>query len=107
MNSKGWDTLVHFLRIKKINFIKAWHTDRKHNVEKYEAEEVFWNYPIYKMSKIVTNDRRRYLAYGETDEGRLLVVVYEIENVNEVTIITAREMEQEEKRYYYKNRRDM
>ena len=98
--------MVHYLRIKTINFIKAWHADRKHNVEKYEAEEVFWNYPVYKISKVVADDKRRYLAYGETDEGRLLVVVYEVENIHEITVITAREMEPEEKRYYHKNRRD-
>lgn len=99
--------MVHFLRIKKINFIKAWHADRKHNVEKYEAEEVFWNYPVYRKSKIVASGKSRFLAYSETDEGRLLVVVYEVENVSEITIIAAREMEQEEKRYYHKNRRNI
>jgi len=46
----------------------------------------------------------RYIALGESDEGRFLVVVYEIVSVNEILIITAREMEPEERRQYLKRR---
>lgn len=98
--------MVHYLKLKTINFIKTWHADQKHNVEKYEAEAVFWNDPVYKLSRLSDQGKKRFVAFGETDEGRQLVVIYEIESVNEITVVTAREMEPEEKRYYNKNRRD-
>lgn len=100
---KGCANLVHYLKLKKIGFIKNWHADRKHNVEKYEAESVFWNDPLYRRSR-EERGQTRYLALGETDEGRLLIVVYEIITVNEILIITAREMESEERRQYDKRR---
>ena len=34
-------SLVHYLKLKKIEFIENWHADWKHNVEQYEAEAVF------------------------------------------------------------------
>ena len=95
--------LVHYLKLKKIGFIKNWHADRKHSVEKYEAEAVFWNNPVYRRSR-EEHGKTRYLALGETDEGRMLIVVYEIISVNEILIITAREMETDERRQYEKRR---
>ena len=102
-NLKGCAILVHYLKLKKINFIKSWHADRKHNVEKYEAEAVFWNDPFYRRSREIHGETR-YLALGETDEGRYLVVVYEIISATEILLITARDMEPEERRQYVKRR---
>ncbi len=70
-----------------------------------KAAAIFWNDPIFRYSR-TEKGKQRYLALGETDEGRLLIVVYEIISVNEILIITAREMEPEERKYYFKNRRD-
>lgn len=42
-----------------------------HNVEIHEAEAVFDNKPL-----IVRVQERKYLALGQTDEGRYLVVVF-------------------------------
>ena len=93
--------MTHYLNIKKFSYIKSYHADWKHNVQKEEAAEVFDNEPIYRRSR---NEQgiTRYLALGETYEGRLLVVVYEIVNVNEILIITAREMTFAERRQYFK-----
>ena len=74
-------------------------------LKKYEAESVFWNDPIYRRS-CDTHGNTRYLALGETEEGRLLIVIYEIVTVKEILIITAREMEPDERRQYFKNRKD-
>jgi uncharacterized DUF497 family protein len=95
--------LTHYLDIKKFSYIKNYHADWKHNVQKEEAAEVFDNDPIFKHSG---NEQgiTRYLAYGETYEGQLLIVVYEIVSVNEVLIITAREMTSTERQYYNKRK---
>jgi uncharacterized DUF497 family protein len=95
--------LTHYLKIKKFSYIKNYHADWKHNVQKEEAAEVFDNDPIFKHSRS-EQGITRYLAYGETYEGRLLLVVYEIVSVNEVLIITAREMTSTERHYYNKRK---
>jgi uncharacterized DUF497 family protein len=98
---KGNIALTHYLNIKKFSYIKSYHADWKHNVQKEEAAEVFDNEPIYRRSRS-EQGIIRYLGLGETYEGRLLVVVYEIVNANEVLIITAREMTSIERRQYFK-----
>lgn len=93
--------MTHYLKIKKFSYIDNYHADWKHNVQREEAAEVFDNEPVFKRSGNA-HGITRYLAYGETYEGRLLMVVYEIVSVNEVLIITAREMTATERQYYNK-----
>ena len=66
----------------------------RHQVVPEEAEEVFLN------RHIVRNTRDgRYQAFGQTDEGRYLLVVY-IQKKGRIRIITARDMTSSERKYF-------
>ncbi|MCL4830987.1 MAG: BrnT family toxin [Caldilineaceae bacterium] len=66
-----------------------------HGVEPYEAEEVITNRPRLKRG-----GEGKYLAYGQTDEGRFLVVVFAPKAGNRIRVVTARDMTPIEKRRY-------
>jgi len=66
-----------------------------HGVEPYEAEETITNRPRLKRS-----GKGKYLAYGQTDAGRFLVVVFAPKSGNRLRVITARDMTSTEKRWY-------
>ncbi|KUK36975.1 MAG: Uncharacterized protein XD66_0321 [Thermacetogenium phaeum] len=67
----------------------------RHNIEPDEAEEVFANFPLYRRAK--TN---RMAAYGQTDGGRYLFVVFERKPSGVIRVVTAREMSLSERRCY-------
>ncbi len=63
-----------------------------HGVEPYEAEEVMDNKPL-----ILRAGKDKYLAYGQTDTGRYLLVVFALKENDRLRVITARDMTQTEK----------
>ena len=73
----------------------------KHNVENRECEQVFFNRPL-----IVLEDpehsisEKRWAAFGKTDTGRLLVVIFKRRN-NLIRIISTRGMNKKERKFYY------
>jgi len=72
-----------------------------HQVHWFEAEQAIINRPIaltddYKHSDIES----RYIALGSTNVNRLLSVVFTIRR-DKVRVISARDMDIEEKRQYY------
>lgn len=67
----------------------------RHNVEPEEAEEILYNRPLIRKSY-----QNRYAAYGQTNNGRFLVVIYMKKSLNIIRIITARDMESKERRLY-------
>ena len=71
----------------------------EHKVSYAECEKVFFNQPLiipdYKHSK----EETRYYALGRTNKGRKLFVVFTIRN-NLIRIISARDMNQKERRVY-------
>jgi uncharacterized protein len=72
----------------------------RHNTYPNEIEEVFYN--KYKLRK---TKLERFLLYGVTDAGRYLFIVFIIKkknNRNIARVISARDMKQQEKRYYHK-----
>jgi len=71
----------------------------EHGVNALEAEEVFFDKPVY-----LKHGRDRYVVFGVTEEGRYLFVVFCRKDKNLIRIITAREMTQKEKRSYKKRR---
>lgn len=80
------------------NIEKNW---LKHQVSKYECEEVFFNHPLLtagdpKHSK----SEQRYYVLGQTDLGRLLFMAFTIRN-GKIRVISARDMSRKEKRKYY------
>jgi len=81
-----------------------WNRDKirqKHKVEVYECEEVFF----CKHLKIVPDEshsitEKRFYAYGYTDSSRLLFVVFTVRGGG-VRVISARNMNKKERRWYH------
>ena len=72
----------------------------KHHVEDWECEQVFFNEPL-----LVLDDpkhslvERRWAAFGRTDGGRLLVVIF-AKRDKLLRVISAREMNRKEILFY-------
>jgi uncharacterized DUF497 family protein len=71
-----------------------------HGIEPEEAEEVFAGAPFYRRTK-----RGHYAAFGPTQSGRLLVVVFEMKSGGLARVITGWDMDRAERRYYQQQRR--
>lgn len=78
---------------------------KKHGVEPIESEQVFYNDPVYFCDEKHSQKEERYFAYGITDSGRKLFVVFTIRN-NKIRIISARDQNQKERRAYEKAKID-
>src|SRR4030066_1401857 len=74
----------------------------KHNVQNWECEQVFFNKPL-----LVLEDpghsvaEKRWAAFGKTDLGRLLMVIF-TKRGNLLRIISARDMNNKERRFMKK-----
>ena len=75
----------------------------KHHVEDWEREQAFFNEPL-----LVLDDpkhslvERRWAAFGRTDGGRLLVVIF-TKRDKLLRVISAREMNRKEILFYEEN----
>ena len=75
----------------------------KHNVENWEFEQIFFNEPL-----IILDDpehsfsEKRWAAFGKTDAGRLLTVIF-TKRSNLIRAISARDMNRKERKFYEKN----
>ena len=73
----------------------------KHHVSQDEAEQVFFNRPRYRFVESGhRQDEDVYSASGQTDAGRYLIVFFIGKAHNAALIISARDMDAKEKRYY-------
>jgi hypothetical protein len=72
-----------------------------HHVTQDEAEEVFFNRPKYRF---VESGHRQgedvYSASGQTDAGRCLIVFFIYKFANTALILSARDMDDKERRRY-------
>ena len=75
----------------------------EHNVSPEEVEECFFNPYVWKRKK---RSRKRYYLYGQTNGGRYLFIVFELYPSGIVRPISARDMEEAERRYFKRQRRD-
>ena len=72
----------------------------KHHVENWECEQIFFNEPL-----IILEDpkhslsEKRWAAFGKTDAGRLLTIVF-TKRGNLLRVISARDMNRKERKYY-------
>jgi uncharacterized DUF497 family protein len=73
-----------------------------HNVLPEEVEELLFNDENPPL--IMRGKDGRFLAYGETEGGRLLFVVWVFKN-RKTRIVTARDMSKKEKRFYQRRKR--
>lgn len=72
----------------------------KHNVVNSEAEQVFFNQPLFVFDdEVHSKNEKRYGALGQANNGRLLAIFFTIRN-NKIRIISARNMSSKDKKVY-------
>ena len=73
---------------------------RAHNVEWWECEEVFLNFPLY-LSPDVKHSahEERFFAFGRSQANRLLAIVFTIRQ-KKIRVISARDMNKKERKIY-------
>jgi uncharacterized DUF497 family protein len=77
--------------------------NRKHGVESWECEQLFFNKPILVMDDPKHSESEdRFSAFGRTDGGRKLVVVFTKRGKN-MRVISARDMNRRERKFYESN----
>lgn len=64
-----------------------------HGVEPSEAEAVVESATLLRKA-----GRGKYIAYGKTDSGRMLIVIYAPKANHRIRVVTARDMTPSEKR---------
>jgi uncharacterized DUF497 family protein len=75
----------------------------KHNVENWECEQVFFNEPVLVLDDPGhSRSERRWAAFGQTDAGRLLVVIFTRRD-DLLRVISARDMNKKEREFYEDN----
>lgn len=80
------------------NIEKNW---ERHKVSFIECEEVFFNKPlIVKEDESHSKEEARYYVLGKTDNDRLLFMVFTLRG-NKIRVISARDMNREERKIYY------
>ena len=79
------------------NIEKNW---QKHKVSPIECEQVFFNQPL-----IILGDpkhsilEKRYAAFGQTDTGRKLAIIF-TKRTKLLRVISARDMNRRERKFY-------
>lgn len=79
----------------EFNIKKVW----AHGVIPEDAEEVLYNDPLVRRTH-----SRRFIALGQTDEGRYLIVIYELKKPTVVRIISAWNAKLNQRRKYQKEK---
>jgi uncharacterized DUF497 family protein len=74
--------------------------ERKHSVSEREAKEIFFNSEAPLFIRRSLKVKGRYLAYGRTYAGRYIVAAYVPLPCGNVKVISARNMNQNERRAY-------
>jgi uncharacterized DUF497 family protein len=78
---------------------------QKHGVAVSEAEEVLGSRPhIRRVSKGRVKDEDVYAAFGQTNGGRYLIVFYIRKAAGAILPISARDMDDAERKYYERQR---
>jgi uncharacterized DUF497 family protein len=79
------------------NSSKSW---KRHRVSQTEAEQVFTNRPVVIIGDVAhAGTEARYFAFGRTDGGRLLTVVFTVRR-RLLRVISARPMSRRERGGY-------
>ena len=90
--------IADILWLKEIIEKLAW----KHDVTVEEVEEVIWNRPHFRF--VTKGQRNRnedlYVAHGQTYAGRYLSVFFIYKDDNTALIISARNMDDKERKLY-------
>ena len=77
----------------------------KHGVTCLECEQIFFNKPLLFLKDTIHSiSEERYYAYGKTDSGRFLTIVFTIRK-DKIRVISARDMSKKERNYYEKSKK--
>ena len=79
----------------------AGHIEERHGLTPEEVEGVFSGRPVVRRVR-----GGRFAAYGQTEGGRYLTVIFQIKPGGVIRVVTARDMNRWERRYYLKRRRN-
>jgi uncharacterized protein len=72
----------------------------KHGVRSAECEQVFFNKPLVVLDDPVHSVAEdRFAAFGVTDGGRRLVIIYTMRK-SDIRLISARDMNRKERKFY-------
>ncbi|MBI4318855.1 MAG: BrnT family toxin [Chloroflexi bacterium] len=72
----------------------------KHQVDAAECEQVFFNRPlVISEDEAHSQTEERFRAYGQTDAGRLLFMIFTVRN-NQVRVISARDQSKKERKEF-------
>jgi uncharacterized protein len=83
------------------NADKNWH---RHRVSQAESEQIFFNRPlVVAADEPHSQGENRNYAFGQTDAGRLLFIVYTVRG-DRVRVISARDMIRRERQEYERAR---
>lgn len=76
--------------------------EAKHGVHSHEVEEVLFSSPLHVrlFEKGRIKGENLYAAYGQTTEGRFLIVFFILKHATTALPISARDMTLAERRYY-------
>lgn len=77
----------------------------KHKVKNSESEEIFSNNPVFLPDGLHSQTEDRWHAFGVTNKGRFLLVAITIRE-NKIRVISARNQNNREKKYYEKNKKN-
>ena len=74
----------------------------RHRVWNWECEQVFFNQPLFVLDDPEHSlVEKRWAAFGQTDSGRLLIIIF-TQRTNLLRVISARDMNHKEREYYEK-----
>jgi len=73
----------------------------KHDVEKDECEQIFFNQPliIFDDDQHTTKVEKRYGALGKTNDNRKLAIYFTIRN-NKIKVVSARDQGKKDRQVY-------
>jgi len=75
-----------------------------HHVENWECEQAFFNRPLFVLDDPTHSAfEKRWAAFGKTDADRLLVVIF-TERDNLIRVISARDMNKRERKFFDEKR---
>jgi uncharacterized DUF497 family protein len=75
----------------------------KHSVTNLECEQVFFNEPLIILADPKHSfAEKRYAAFGKTDKGRLLAVIF-AKRGKLLRVISARDLNSRERKFYEEN----
>ncbi|MBW7908870.1 MAG: BrnT family toxin, partial [Kiritimatiellae bacterium] len=74
--------------------------NQKHGVQAWECEQVFFNRPLVILADPIHSIAEdRFAAFGCTDAGRPLVIIYTMRK-EKIRVISARDMNRKERQFY-------